>query len=100
MVMKEDIKNVGVDTQSLVYRNGNISGSMYIEYNYSDEYMDILDFSADFTDGNDAVKTVDFEISNIYSPDQISIVAIKTIRDMLKENLETNFGQLLRYLFD
>lgn len=94
MIMKEDIKNVGVDTQSLVYRNGNISGSMYIEYNDSDEYMDILDFSADFTDSNDAVKTVDFEISNI------SIVAIKTIRDMLKENLETNFGQLLRYLFD
>ena len=100
MIMKEDIKNVGVDTQSLVYRNGNISGAMYIEYNNSDEYMDILDFSADFTDGNDAVKTVDFEISNIYSPDQISIVAIKTIRGMLKENLETNFGQLLRYLFD
>lgn len=100
MIMKEDIKNVGIDTQSLVYRNGNISGSIYIEYNDSDECMDILDFSADFTDGNDAVKTVDFEISNIYSPDQISIVAIKTIRDMLKENLETNFGQLLRYLFD
>lgn len=100
MIMKEDIKNVGVDTQSLVYRNGNISGSMYIEYNDSDEYIDILDFSADFTDGNDAVKTVDFEISNIYSTDQISIVAIETIKDILKENLETNFGQLLRYLFD
>lgn len=100
MIMKEDIKNVGVDTQSLVYRNGNISGSMYIEYNDSDEYMDVLDFSANFTDGNDAVKTVDFEISNIYSPDQISIVAIETIKDILKENLETNFGQLLRYLFD
>ena len=100
MIMKEDIKNVGVDTQSLIYRNGNISGSMYIEYSDSDEYMDILDFSADFTEGNTSVKSVEFEIGDLYNPDQISIVAIKTIRDMLKENLETNFGQLLRYLFD
>lgn len=99
MIMKEDIKNVGVDTQSLVYRNGNISGAMFIEYN-DDENLDILDFSADFAEDNTSVKSVEFEIDDLYHPDQISIVAIKTIRDTLKENLETNFGQLLRYLFD
>lgn len=100
MILKENIKNVGVDAQSLIYRNGNISGSMYIEYNDSDDYMDILDFSADFTEGNDAIKSVDFDISDLYHRNQISDDAIDTIKEYLTENLETNFGQLLRYLFD
>ena len=98
MIMKEDIKNVGIDTQSLTYKDNYISGSMYIEYNDSDDF-DVLDFSSEFSE-NSLVKSVDFDISDLYHRNQISDDAVEAIKECLKENLETNFGQNLRYLFD
>ena len=97
MIKPEDIENVGLDTESLVYSTGNISG-MAIVYFKEEEFSDFIKFDAVFID-NQTVHPIAFDEGQ-FELESYDGEALEVVRDMLAENLETNFGPVLHSLFD
>ena len=97
MIKQEEIENVGVDTESLVYSTGNISG-IAIVYFKEEEFSDFIKFDAIFAD-NQTVHAIAFDEGQP-GLDNYDGEALEVVRDLLAENLETNFGPVLHSLFD
>ena len=97
MIKPEEIENVGVDTESLVYSTGNISG-IAIVYFKEEEFSDFIKFNAIFVD-NQTVHAIAFDEGQP-GLDNYDGEALEVVRDLLAENLETNFGPVLHSLFD
>ena len=97
MINPEEIENVGVDTESLVYSTGNISG-IAIVYFKEEEFSDFIKFDAIFVD-NQTVHAIAFDEGQP-GLDNYDGEALEVVRDLLAENLETNFGPVLHSLFD
>lgn len=97
MIKPENIENVGLDTESLVYSTGNISG-MAIVYFKGDEFSDFIEFNATFVD-NQTVHAIAF-VDGQVELENYNDEALEVVRDLLAENLETNFGPVLHSLFD
>ena len=97
MIKQEEIENVGVDTESLVYSTGNISG-IAIVYFKEEEFSDFIKFNAIFVD-NQTVQAIAFDEGQP-GLDNYDGEALEVVRDLLAENLETNFGPVLHSLFD
>ena len=97
MIKPEEIENVGVDTESLVYSTGNISG-IAIVYFKEEEFSDFIKFDAIFVD-NQTVHAIAFDEGQP-GLDNYDGEALEVVRDLLAENLETNFGPVLHSLFD